>query len=283
VKPDDNRKLDFMYGGIYDDVAVCEIEEFLQTPRATMGVAISLSWQSIHSGLGAMEPGHLFTELEDIEWTIWGQWADFAEKYGGPASITIFSLLCFRVLTWAGGLCCQCVALGELYTWTTPASWRVYWRGKKGLKGRRQKMIVTVDSGWLATPLVRNWSLPERPTPPSLTLSRMSSSCEMVCRTELRPKRTRSMANWTGSLAHIGAMISANTESGAYQRCGSVDSDIVTYVNRVLLIPCPSPSPSTLCPGDVLSLRRTPRWTSSAGCCPRCTRRRRRARRLIWE
>jgi hypothetical protein len=66
-----------------------------------------------------MEPGHLFTELEDIEWTFWGQWADFAEKYGGPASITIFSLLCIRVLTWAGGLCCRCVAFSEFYTWTT--------------------------------------------------------------------------------------------------------------------------------------------------------------------
>jgi hypothetical protein len=40
------------------------------------------------------------------------------------------------------------------------------------------------------------------------------------------------MDNWTGSLAHIGAMMSANPESGAYQKCGSVDSDIVTYVNR---------------------------------------------------
>jgi hypothetical protein len=57
-----------MYGGIYDEVAVREIEEFLQMPRATTGVAISLSRQSIHTGLGAMEPGHLFTELEDIQW-----------------------------------------------------------------------------------------------------------------------------------------------------------------------------------------------------------------------
>jgi hypothetical protein len=40
------------------------------------------------------------------------------------------------------------------------------------------------------------------------------------------------MDNWTGSLAHIGAMVSANPESGAYQKCGSMDSDIVTYVNR---------------------------------------------------
>jgi hypothetical protein len=40
------------------------------------------------------------------------------------------------------------------------------------------------------------------------------------------------MANWTGSLSHIGAMMSANPESGAYHKCDSVDSDIVTYVNR---------------------------------------------------
>jgi hypothetical protein len=61
VKSDDDRKLDFMYGGVLDNVAVREIEEFLQTPRTTTGVAISPSRQSIHSGLGAMEPGHLFT------------------------------------------------------------------------------------------------------------------------------------------------------------------------------------------------------------------------------
>jgi hypothetical protein len=39
------------------------------------------------------------------------------------------------------------------------------------------------------------------------------------------------MPNFTGSLPHVGVMRSANPESGAYQRCGSVDSDIVTYVN----------------------------------------------------
>jgi hypothetical protein len=46
IKPDDNQKLDFVYGGIYDKVAVHKIEEFLQTPRATTGVAISL--QAVH-------------------------------------------------------------------------------------------------------------------------------------------------------------------------------------------------------------------------------------------
>jgi hypothetical protein len=43
VKPDDDRKLDFVYGGVYNDAAVLDIEEFFQTSRATMGVAISLS------------------------------------------------------------------------------------------------------------------------------------------------------------------------------------------------------------------------------------------------
>jgi hypothetical protein len=34
-----------------------------------------------------------------------------------------------------------------------------------------------------------------------------------------------------GSLSHIGAMKSANPESGAYHKRGSQDSDIVEYVN----------------------------------------------------
>jgi hypothetical protein len=119
VMPINEKVLDFGFGGIYDRQAVLDIKEFLQTPRVTTGVAISLARQSIHIGLGALEPGHLFTELEDIEWTLWGQWTDFAETYGGPASITIFSLLCLRLLTWAGGLFCRCVALSKLYKWRT--------------------------------------------------------------------------------------------------------------------------------------------------------------------
>jgi hypothetical protein len=70
VMPIDEKVLYFGFGGIYDRQAVLDIEEFLQTPRATTGVAISLARQSMHTGLGALEPGHLFTELEDIEWTL---------------------------------------------------------------------------------------------------------------------------------------------------------------------------------------------------------------------
>jgi hypothetical protein len=73
VMPIDKKVLYFNFGGIYDRQAVLDIEEFLQTPRATTGVAISLARESIHTGLGALEPGHLFTELEDIKWTLWGQ------------------------------------------------------------------------------------------------------------------------------------------------------------------------------------------------------------------
>jgi hypothetical protein len=106
VMPSNGKVLDFGFGNIYDDKAVRNVEHFLQTPRATTEIAVSLARQSIYTGLGALEPGHLFTELEDIEWTLWGQWTDFAETYGGPASITIFSLLCLRLLTWVGGLFC---------------------------------------------------------------------------------------------------------------------------------------------------------------------------------
>jgi hypothetical protein len=81
VMPPDDKVLDFSFGGIYNRQAVLDIVEFLQTPRATTGVAFSLARQSIHTGLGALEPVYLFTELEDIEWRLWGQWKDFAEIY----------------------------------------------------------------------------------------------------------------------------------------------------------------------------------------------------------
>jgi hypothetical protein len=256
VKPDDDRKLDFDYGGIYDKVAVRKIE-FVQTPRATTGVAISLSRQSIHNGLGAMEPGHLFTELEDIEWTFWGQWADFAEKYGGPASITICSLLCFRVLTWAGRLCCRCVALSELYTWTTTGLAACFPSFMACLLARQEgsKRKTTKDDCYCQLWLARN-APPEklvltRETYPTFfDAVKNEHFLQNGSRTELRPevydkfapflrkqakltrKRTHSMDNWTGSLAHIGAMMSANPESGAYQKCSSLDSDIITYINR---------------------------------------------------
>jgi hypothetical protein len=257
VKPDDDRKLDFTYDDIYDEVAVPKIEEFLQTPRATTGVAISLSRQSIHTGLGAMEPGHLFTELEDIEWTFWGQWADFAEKYGGPASLTIFSLLCIRVLTWAGGLCCWCVALSELYTWTTSWLAACFPSFMACLLARQEgsKRKTTKDHRYRRLYLARNAPceklvLTRKTDPTFFDAVKNEHFLQNGSRTKLRPevyekfapllqkqakltqKRTQSMENWTGSLGHIGAMRSANPESGAHHKCGSVDYDIVTYVNR---------------------------------------------------
>jgi hypothetical protein len=202
VKPNYDRKLDFMYGGVYNDVAVREIEEFLQTPRATTGVAISLSRQSIHSGLGAMEPGHLFTKLEDIEWTFWGQWADFAEKYGGPASITIFSLLCFRVLTWAGGLCCRCVALNELFTWTTTGLAACFPSFMACLLARQEgaNRRTTKDDRhrrlWLTRNTPREQLVLTRETDPTFfDVVKNEHLQRNGSRADLRPKRTRSMAN----------------------------------------------------------------------------------------
>jgi hypothetical protein len=51
---------------------------------------------------------------------------------------------------------------------------------------------------------------------------------------KLTRKRTKSLesANWTGSLGHVGALKSANQKMDSYTKYGSVDSDIVDYVNR---------------------------------------------------
>jgi hypothetical protein len=257
VMLDDDRKLDFTFGGIYDREAVLEIEEFLQTPRTTVGVAISHARQSIHTGLGAMEPGHFFTELEDMEWTFWGQWADFAEKYGGPASITIFSLLCIRVLTWAGGLCCRCVALSELYKWTTtglaacfpsfmacllarqegstrkPMKDNRYRRLNMARNCPRERLVLTRESDPIFFDAVKNEHFMHNGSRTELCPEVMAKFAPFLRKqAKLTRKRTRSMENWMGSLSHIGAMKSANPESGAYHKCGSVDSDIVEYVNR---------------------------------------------------
>jgi hypothetical protein len=47
-------------------------------------------------------------------------------------------------------------------------------------------------------------------------------------------KRIKSLdtTNWTGSLSHAGALNSVNPKDSGYIRYGSVDSDIVYYVNR---------------------------------------------------
>jgi hypothetical protein len=204
-----------------------------------MGVAISLSRQSIHSGLGAMEPGHLFTELEDIEWTFWGQWADFAERYGGPASITIFSLLCFRALTWAGGLCCRCVAMNELYNWATAGMAVCFPSFMACLLARQEgtKRKTTKDDrhrrAWLLRNTPREQLVLCRDTDPTFFDAVKSEHLQRHgSRAKLRPETTKGMTNFTGSLPHVGVMRSANPESGAYQKCGSVDSDIATYVNN---------------------------------------------------
>jgi hypothetical protein len=51
---------------------------------------------------------------------------------------------------------------------------------------------------------------------------------------KLNRKRTKSLdtTNWMGSLSHASALNSANPKDGNYHRYGSVDFNIVDYVNR---------------------------------------------------
>jgi hypothetical protein len=51
---------------------------------------------------------------------------------------------------------------------------------------------------------------------------------------KLTRKRIKSLdsTNWTGSLSHADSLNSANPKDGNYHRYGSVDSNIVDYVNR---------------------------------------------------
>jgi hypothetical protein len=257
VMPPDNKVLDFSFGGIYDRQAVLNIEEFLKTPRATTGVAISLARQSIHSSLGALEPGHLFTELEDIEWTLWGQWTDFAETYGGPASITIFFLLCLRLLTWAGGLFCRCVALSELYKWKTtglaacfPSFMACLLARQEGPKRKPTKdnryrqlnmaricppkrLVLTREADPIFFDAVKNEHFLRNGSRNKLHPEVMAKFVPFLRKqAKLTRKRTKSLDNWTGSRSHVSALKSANPESGAYTKYCSVDSDIVDYVNR---------------------------------------------------
>jgi hypothetical protein len=259
VMPPKDKVLDFSFGGIYDRQAVLDIEEFLQTPGATTGVAISLARQSVHTGLGALEPGHLFTELKDIEWTLWGQWTDFAETYGGPASIMIFSLLCLRLLTWAGGLFCRCVALSELYKWMTtglaacffsfmvcllarqggskrkPTKDDCYWRLNMARNCPRKRLVVTREADPIFFDAVKNEHFLRNGSCNELHPEVMAKFVPFLWKqAKLTRKRRKSLdsANWTGSLSHVSALKSANPKSGAYTKCCSVDSDIVDYVNR---------------------------------------------------
>jgi hypothetical protein len=254
VMPINEKVLNFGFGGIYDKKAVLDIKEFLQTPRATTGIAISLVRQSIHTGLGALEPGHLFTELEDIEWTLWGQKTHFAETYGGPASITIFLLLCLRLLTWAGELFCRCVALSKVYKWTTtglaacfPSFTACLLARQEGSKRKpimddryrrlnmarnclRKQLVLTREADPIFFDAVKNKHFLRNGSHNELHPEVMAKFVPFLRKqAKLTTKRTKSLdsANWSGSLGHAGALNSANPKSGSYNRYGLVDSDIV--------------------------------------------------------
>jgi hypothetical protein len=108
--------------------------------------------------------------------------------------------------------------------------------------------------------------------------------------------------NFTGSLPHVGAMRSPNPESGAYQKCGSVDSDIATYVNNRYEMDDDHKvkkafwRPRTYTPGTLVDVNpafplpsgyglastRTLSPASSTSHCLRCTWGQGEALRLIW-
>jgi hypothetical protein len=148
------------------------------------------------------------------------------------------------------------VALSELYTWTTTGLAACFPSFMACLLARQEgsKMKMTKDDRYRRLYLARNAPreklvLTRETDPTFFDAVKNEHFLQNGSRTELRPevydkfapflrnqakltrKRTRSMENWTGSLGHIGVMRSANPESGAYHKCGSVDSDIVTYVN----------------------------------------------------
>jgi hypothetical protein len=137
------------------------------------------------------------------------------------------------------GKCCRCVAMNELYKWMT-AGLAVFFPSFMACLLARQegsKRKTTKDDChrrlWLLRNTPREQLILTRDTDPTFFDAVKSEHLQRNgSRTKLRPKRTRSMANRTGSMSHIGAMRCANPESGAYQRCGSVDSDISTYINN---------------------------------------------------
>jgi hypothetical protein len=131
------------------------------------------------------------------------------------------------------------VALNELYVWTTTGLAACFPSFMACLLARQEgsKRKTTKDDRhrqlWLALNTPREQLVLTRETDPTFFDAVKNEHLQQNgSLANLRAKRTQSMANWTGSLSHIGAMISANPESGAYHKCNSVDSDIVTYVNR---------------------------------------------------
>jgi hypothetical protein len=195
-----------------------------------------------------MEPGDVFTNLQDIEWTLWGQWSDFAETYGGPASITIFSLLCLRFLTWGAGMLCGCVALSKLYKWTTTGLVTCFPSFMACLLARQEgsKQKPTKDDCYRRLKLARNCPheqlvFTQEADPTFFDAVKSEHFLRNGSHKELHPDvmakfvpflRKQAKLTRTRSLDNMNAINSANAQEGGYVRYSSVDSDIVDYVNR---------------------------------------------------
>jgi hypothetical protein len=148
------------------------------------------------------------------------------------------------------------VALSELYKWTTTGLAACFPSFMACLLARQEgsKRKPTKDDRYRRLNMARNCPrerlvLTREADPIFFDAVKDKHFLRNGSRNELRPeimakfapflrkqakltrKRTRSMDNWMGSLSYICAMKSSNPDSGAYHKCGSVDSDIFDYVN----------------------------------------------------
>jgi hypothetical protein len=171
----------------------------------------------------------------------------------------IFSLLCLRLLTWAGGLFCRCVALSKLYKWTTtglaacfPSFMACLLARQEGSKRKptkddryrrlnmarncpRERLVLTREADPIFFDAVKNEHFLRNGSRNELHPEVMAKFVPFLQKqVKLTRKKTKSLdsANWTGSLSHFSALKSANPKSGAYTKYSSVDSDIVDYVNH---------------------------------------------------
>jgi hypothetical protein len=156
-------------------------------------------------------------------------------------------------------LFCRCVALSELYKWTTtglaacfPSFMACLLARQEGSNRKptkddryrqlnmarncpREQLVLTREADPIFFDAVKNEHFLRNGSGNKVHLEVMAKFVPFLRKqAKLMRKRTKSLdsANWTGSLGNAGALKSANLKSGAYTKYGSVDSDIVDYVNR---------------------------------------------------
>jgi hypothetical protein len=156
-------------------------------------------------------------------------------------------------------LFCRCVALRELYKWTTmglvacfPSFMACLLVRQEGSKRKpmkedryrqlnmarncpRKRLVLTREADPIFFDAVKNEHFLRNGSRNELHPEVMAKFVPFLQKqAKLTRKRTKSLdsANWTWSLSHVSALKSPNPISGAYTKYCSVDSDIVDYVNR---------------------------------------------------